>query len=392
MNLRRRTLFCLQCALCAVALAYLVHRVPWYSRVRLHGPEGPQVRLLEQQGDSLVIEEGRRIRTIPRSEAHQVLLEGRRLPDVEVGVRDVARHLKPGWAACALLLFPPVVLFQSLRLKLLVGAQKVYVSYPEALRLTLAGNFFNFALPGTTGGDLLKMYYLARRTESKAEIVSTVIMDRLIGLAGLVTLAGAALGFTAGRGLSPGFGRAIWFLLGVSAFGAWLASRPALRARLRVPAALGRLPGVPQLLRMFRAAAELRRDRPRFAGALVATLLLQTTCTLSAAVMAGALGMRGPGNLLSQAVYFMAHVALGFLVAAVPLTPQGIGVMEAAYLQFFTSGGWNTPSQALAFAVAVRGIQLFWALPGGLMPLLGTRAPGAEEIRALAKDVAPPRN
>jgi hypothetical protein len=58
--------------------------------------------------------------------------------------------------------------------------------------------------------------------------------------------------------------------------------------------------------------------------------------------------------------------------------------MEAAYIQFFALGRLhNDPSQAVALAVALRLIQLVWALPGILVPLLGAHLPRKDELASL---------
>ena len=104
---------------------------------------------------------------------------------------------------------------------------------------------------------------------------------------------------------------------------------------------------------------------------------------ISAAFIAWALNMR-PGWSFAGLGYYCTYVSIGFLIAAIPITPpQAFGVMEAAYVQFFTQGGLNDASQAVALALGVRFIQLVWALPGLLVPLLGAHLPNKAELAAL---------
>src|SRR5215210_5638864 len=56
------------------------------------------------------------------------------------------------------------------RLGVLLRARGIALSWPAALRLTWLGLFFNTWLPGSLGGDAVKLYYAAagqpgRRTE-----------------------------------------------------------------------------------------------------------------------------------------------------------------------------------------------------------------------------------
>ena len=55
------------------------------------------------------------------------------------------------------------------------------------VRLGLVGYYYNSFLPGSVGGDAVKMFFLARgHPERKAAAVATVAADRLIGLFGLI--------------------------------------------------------------------------------------------------------------------------------------------------------------------------------------------------------------
>ena len=58
--------------------------------------------------------------------------------------------------------------------------------------------------------------------------------------------------------------------------------------------------------------------------------------------------------------------------------------MEYFYVLFFAHGGMdNDPSQAVALALLVRLTQLFWAVPGVLVPLLGAHVPNKTDLAAL---------
>ena len=70
----------------------------------------------------------------------------------------------------------------------LVRAQDLPFTLRDAFRLGLVGNFFNIFLPGSVGGDLLKAAFLAREQQRRAVAVSTVLIDRGVGLWGLIAL------------------------------------------------------------------------------------------------------------------------------------------------------------------------------------------------------------
>jgi len=163
--------------------------------------------------------------------------------------------------------------------------------------------------------------------------------------------------------------------------GAVLIFSKRIRHALGLPNLAARLPMGEQILRIGRATVAMRQHKTKVACCLGMTFVLQFVVMYSAAMMAWALGMVG------SAVYFIAYVAIGFLIGAIPISPpQAIGVMEAFYVQFFTQGGLNTASQAVTLALGVRLIQLVWALPGVLVPLLGAHLPSKEELEHLNDD------
>src|SRR5258706_1570594 len=77
-----------------------------------------------------------------------------------------------------------------IRWKILLRVQGMHLSWPRIAQLFFVGLFFNLFMPGYTGGDFARLYYLMREfPDKKKESVLTVVMDRLIGMAALVLTA-----------------------------------------------------------------------------------------------------------------------------------------------------------------------------------------------------------
>ena len=76
------------------------------------------------------------------------------------------------------------------RWQILMRVQGMYMSWRRAIMLFFVGLFFNLFMPGYTGGDFARLYYLMREfPDKKKESILTVVMDRLIGMAALVLTA-----------------------------------------------------------------------------------------------------------------------------------------------------------------------------------------------------------
>ena len=92
-----------------------------------------------------------------------------------------------------------VILIAIHRLQILLRAQGVLLGYLRTLKYVNIGLFFNVMLPGGAGGDVLKIYYVAREApDRKPEIITAVLLDRCMGLVAVVTIAACALIATAG--------------------------------------------------------------------------------------------------------------------------------------------------------------------------------------------------
>ncbi len=93
------------------------------------------------------------------------------------------------------LCFVFAVFIASIRLRLIIEAQEIPVTFKEAVSLTFIGYFFNNFLPTSIGGDVVKGYYLSHKTDNKTGSYASVFVDRIIGLATMIFMAFMALFF-----------------------------------------------------------------------------------------------------------------------------------------------------------------------------------------------------
>lgn len=84
-------------------------------------------------------------------------------------------------------------LLAVLRLKFILLIANTHVSFVDLLKLNLIGYGFSLFLPGALTGDLVKLVYLGKQTNSKIKAFVCIIADRALGLMGLLTLCGAAI-------------------------------------------------------------------------------------------------------------------------------------------------------------------------------------------------------
>jgi uncharacterized protein (TIRG00374 family) len=94
------------------------------------------------------------------------------------------------WLAFALAFFICLtgVLLTFVRWYVLVRAQDLPFTLSNATRLGLVGFFLSTFLPGSVGGDIIKAAFIAKEQSRRTVAVSTVLIDRGVGLWGLCWL------------------------------------------------------------------------------------------------------------------------------------------------------------------------------------------------------------
>ncbi len=361
--------------LCVLFIALAVRGVALHDRVTLTPPpEAPadipvKVRLVDEGPDTVTILDaaGAR-RTLPRS---RIARDADGSEQIERGLATALRSINPYYLALALLVFAPVTLLQSLRFQLMYRAQDIRLSYWESVKLCYAGNFLNFVfLLGSTAGDVFKAYHTATHTPHKTEAVTTILLDRIVGLSGLLVVA-AIMSFTGSADpLLRKLGITALVLLGGVLVALWVVgSHRGIAARVRrgMQNLLRQLPAAETTVRVMASAERLANRRGLLGGCVVIAIVLQFIAVGAGVVLAYALHMDFSGSKVWD---YFAYIGSGHMIAAIPITAQGLGTMELAYKQFFL-GTYGTLAQLLCLALWIRIMQLLWSLPGALVTMLG---------------------
>jgi uncharacterized protein (TIRG00374 family) len=227
---------------------------------------------------------------------------------------------------------------EALRLGVLFGAQGLRVPFWTGFRVVAIGTLFNLWIPGGTGGDVMKLYYLSQRNRGRGVEVATILLvDRAVALfALLVLIFGLLVVERSSPGVAPAIERAMLvvsiaiavLLAGLLAMWSPQLRDSALHRWVTTNAPLGRYLG--------RAADAVYAFRSR-PGALVAAGLYSLVGHL---LLAGTFALAGTVLVPGVPPALVATLSLLGLVAnALPITPGGVGVGEAAAEALFRAVG-----------------------------------------------------
>ncbi len=231
----------------------------------------------------------------------------------------------------------------------LMRAIGVDISWKTGVHVGLVGRFFSLALPGSLGLDSARLYYGGKiDPEKSAEVVSSMIMDRVIGAAALFLLGAVAIAGPVGRSL-PSFG-AVWLLGG-------LAGVP------MTILAMGRARGY--LARVADALLAYRRRPSAVAWCFAASIIGHLVGFLAAWY-----AFRAYGSTISASVVLTLQplVALAWLL---PITPQGLGVADSVAEWAYLQAGFDSGAEVL---LALRVVGVVTGAVCGLAYLVPLRA------------------
>jgi glycosyltransferase 2 family protein len=197
----------------------------------------------------------------------------------------------------------------------------------------MIGALFNVVIPGAVGGDVIKGYYVCRRdVEKTPEALATIVMDRVLGLLGLLSLAAISAVWSfrlanGGRSLTMLRSFAIALTIGG---GVALVLAVAVGGRFRVFDRWQTSRWVSSLSRAIGSLAEYRRRPGVLIRGVAASILIQV---LSCVVFYLAVqALEGPSIGWG---YYLLLVPLGLITTALPVSPAGVGVGQAAFFTLF---------------------------------------------------------
>ncbi len=87
----------------------------------------------------------------------------------------------PFWVAMAALSFFLSIVAGAYQWFLLLKYQGLAYNYPSSFRTYYAGLFFSNFLPGTVGGDALRVYEVQKTTAGMGKVLAATVLDRLFG-------------------------------------------------------------------------------------------------------------------------------------------------------------------------------------------------------------------
>ncbi len=264
--------------------------------------------------------------------------------------------------AVAAALYGAMLALATWRWLLLLRAQ----GYPAPLRqLTasyLVATFFNNFLPSNIGGDVVRIRDGSKLTGSTTASLAIVAIDRILGFGALYAL--ALLAFLTGGPSVRELAGARAVILGLSlVFGlvGYVYLRPGMARRVMAASGLASIPWAKERFETVQTAVHAYRSQKlAVCTAFGASVALQALVVCYFFVVARSLEIALP----LSACFLI--VPLCTLVQAIPISFNGWGLRETAFILYFGQVGLSRDS-ALACSLVGAGLIVLLSLSGAVV-------------------------
>ena len=342
-------IFTLKLAVCVVLVAWILHAIfagEAENALQLEGRNWADLTLAEQVRESWAIGPASLWQTIS--------------------------GVNLGWLLASLVFMGATILIGVVRWRIVLDVQGLRLSFGRAAGISLVAHFFNSFLLGSTGGDLLKAYFAAGETsQRKAEAVTTVVVDRLLGLFAMLLFCSVMALLNWNVVMSQQRFMAVMlvvlgmlFLSGlIVVLSFW--GGPT-KPRLKFESLLARLPRGDALVRCIEACRAFGENPGFLPRVLGWSMLLSLACVLQVVALSWGLGLEMGRHL----PVLMLIVPAIICISALPITPSGIGVRENLYVWLLSATAIGIENkQALTLSILAFAGSLLWSLVGGVVYL-----------------------
>ena len=242
-----------------------------------------------------------------------------------------------------------------------MSAQEIKVPLSRLLSAYMVGTFFNNLLPTTIGGDTVRAYDTVPYSRSMVKSFAVVLVERITGVVALVTIASLALLLEIKIvGNIPLIWVSVLILLGLI-FGIILVIQP------KVADKIGKIFNLPLLNKIkgkvkeaHQAIVVYKKEKKRCWGNMIYAFLLQINVILHYYLISVAL------DIEINPIHFFLIIPIITVILMVPLSINGIGVRENAFVIFLSKFGIEA-AEAVALSWIAYGMVVVWGIIGALI-------------------------
>ncbi|PWT79879.1 MAG: hypothetical protein C5B57_13165 [Blastocatellia bacterium] len=235
------------------------------------------------------------------------------------------------------------------------------------MRIFFVSTFIGTFLPASVGGDVVRAYRIAKEKVGGGDAVASVFMDRMLGVASVLAM--ALVGLLLVRDLAADWAVITSLVAAGAVCGVTLLLVFSRRAAALAAGVIERLPATGRIAghRLLEAIRRYAAFHRQLFNVLFCSIAVQIFRIVQAYYLGRGLGIAAP-----LTVYF-AFIPIILMVMLLPVTVNGIGTSQAAFVWFFSRAGVPA-SSSFALSVLFVGLNVVGNLPGAFLFVIGRRS------------------
>ncbi len=252
-----------------------------------------------------------------------------------VELLSILKETKLFFIIIAVILNFSVSFINAFRWKILLKVTKIKISHLKLVSFILVGSFFNAFLPSSVGGDVVRAIDLSRHTKNRASAFSSVLIDRLGGLGSLLIINCISLFFVYKSIKNVNF----VFLSELILFSIFLViitftnKKFSLKLLVLFKPFINLFPKLNlrlKLKKLYNSFIVYKKHKNLLVQIIFVSMLSRIVWIFEAYLIALALGIE-----INMFLFFL-FVPLAELIRLIPISFNGVGIREGAFVLFFS--------------------------------------------------------
>lgn len=219
---------------------------------------------------------------------------------------------------------------------LLIKIRGIIVKFGRLFWINSIGSFLGLFLPSSLGTDVVRGYYLVKNNAERSVSISSVFVDRVLGLISLLLLGLVSLLFASNLVSKFNLNLYLAVLTFITLVSVYFFQRNETKKILELLfVKMKQHKIIEYAMKLHGSILEYKKYPKTLLLSFVITILVQVTRVLTYYAVAAAF------DIEISIVYFFLFVPLIIIVMMLPITIGGLGLREGTFVAFFTMIGMS---------------------------------------------------
>lgn len=254
----------------------------------------------------------------------------------------------------------------SYRWAILLWAKAIKISILNIIKIYFLSSFWGNFLPSSVAPEVIKVYVASKHDANTSDVLSSVVVDRIIGLFSLsfvALLSFLFIFFTRETQMNSTIFWVILAVLFVIVLLAFIERLPLKKFQSYIRFQPRGIKGIVWsfLVRVYTSCNEYKNNKAALSKVFSTSFINHILFILITYILCLSLSVD------VSILYLSIVVPLVSFLVMIPISLGGLGIQEGAYVYFLTQIGGVSIQVALTIALMIRFLMIVVSLPGGVI-------------------------